>query len=272
MVSKLRSRYLRWLYYFSSRAATRYLKHYNLLEDIYRLQKKHSSTGVGLIHYACLHDYVRRNKPQYFLECGTGISTHIIAKGMKDYSYQNYETIKLVSMESEEKWYDISMKLYPEEYKDFLDIILSPVDFYQYAFVRGVRYKEVPSFPYDCVFVDGPDPHGMCDMDFICLVQSSNRPVLAIIDSRKTTILAYSCLFGKHKIKYYHFGLSFVGPVTKEDFIHNSSSELKEIFQKNIKEYRGSHIESFLESILWSLLPTTFSKWSLARSLFRSQI
>lgn len=236
----------------------RYLKHHGLLDHIDRLQKTSSSTGVDLIDYACLHDFIRKNKPQYFLECGTGKSTRIIARAMRDYSHPQHGEIKLVSMESEKKWYDHAMEQYPVEYKDFLDIVLSPIDYYQYSFVRGVVYKEVPSLPYECVFVDGPNPGSMCDMDFIRLVESSSRPVAAIIDSRKTTVLAYSSLFGKHKIKSYHFGLSFVEPVSREDLLNNSPNELKEIYFKNTKQYRGSYIRSFLGSVLLSFWPTRF--------------
>jgi len=219
--------------------AKSYLDRYNLMKPLNEIRERSNSTGVSLMDYACLYDFVKENRPRYFLECGTGVSTHIIARAMKSYCYDHYSSnIKLVSMESDERWYQEAIKLYPEEFSDFLEIVLSPIDYHQYSFVRGTVYRDVPDYPYDSLFIDGPDTQGMCNMDFVKLVESSESPIYGIIDGRRRTALAYSYLFGGKKIVYYRFGFSYLGPFSKRDLL--SKINLMDIFRRNIKVYGGA--------------------------------
>ena len=74
---------------------------------------------------------------------------------------------------------------------------------HRYSFISGLIYENVPNYPYDFVFVDGPDYKDKCDMDFIRVVENSEKKVSALIDTRKTSALAYSALLGRDKISYH---------------------------------------------------------------------
>ena len=236
----------------------RYLSREGLLPYLKDLRERHNSTGVELIDFAVLHSYVKKYKPQYFLECGTGLSTHIVAKAMHDYCKPLYKEIKLISMESVKEWYDHAMERFPYNYKDFLEIHHSEVDIFAYSFLRGTVYKEVPDHPFDTVFVDGPKYEDMCNMDFIRHISTSDKKCAAIIDSRKTTALAYMSMLGSDKIHTYHFGLSFVQPVSREDLLVYSSDQIKRNYHATIKEDRGSYILPLFRSLLLCLYPIKF--------------
>ena len=45
---------------------------------------KTNSTGCGYIDYACLYEAVRATKPVEILECGTGVSTLVIAHALME--------------------------------------------------------------------------------------------------------------------------------------------------------------------------------------------
>ena len=94
------------------------------------------------------------------------------------------------------------------------------------AFIRGMRYRDVPERDYDFVFIDGPHPRApsdgsiSCDFDFIYQVlrAKNNRPLRAMIDRRTTTGLAIQALFGRDKVRYDYIGeLGFVGPCRRSD-------------------------------------------------------
>lgn len=46
--------------------------------------QKSKSTGCGYIDYACLYEIVRVMKPVEILECGTGVSTLVIAHALME--------------------------------------------------------------------------------------------------------------------------------------------------------------------------------------------
>jgi hypothetical protein len=211
-----------------------YLERHGLLSLLEEISQRSNSTGVSLPVYASLHHYIKTTRPKYMLECGTGISTHIIARAMRDYCYDHHNgQIKLVSMESKSQWFEEAMSNYPDAYRDFLEIRFSPVGVYQYAFLKGTIYKDVPSYPYDVVFVDGPYHHGMCNMDLIRILEEmdDDRTIVGIIDGRKATVLSYQAILGKMFVNYYLYGMSYIGPVAKDNLI--SKMNLDHIFNMN---------------------------------------
>lgn len=49
--------------------------------------EKSSSTGCSFSDYLVLYNWVRRHKPKEILECGTGMSTVVLAHALKE-NYQ----------------------------------------------------------------------------------------------------------------------------------------------------------------------------------------
>jgi hypothetical protein len=234
MLSKVRFILLNGYSPFLEKKARRYLIRNGLLEKIDALRQSAEFTGISLLDHACLYEFVKKKRPQYFLECGTGSSTHTIAEAMKRFCFRAYAgNIRLVSMESEPSWYDQAVSLMPVEYERFVEIRLSPIAKYQYQFVCGTVYQDIPEYVYTAAFIDGPDAQGMCNMDFIRLLENrSSPPVSALIDNRKTTTLAYSTLLGRHNLSQSVSGMCYIQPVTKLDLL---PSRLEEIFLRNIE-------------------------------------
>lgn len=221
-------------------AARRFLAGHNLMPRIEAMGGM-GAHGVSLVDYAVLYAQVMRLKPRYMLECGTGKSTHILAQAMADHCLDAHGgDIRLVSMEHQEKWHTEAVNNFPEEFKSFTDIVYSPEDWWQYSFVRGTVYKEVPELPYDLVFVDGPDHYGACNMDFIRVVAGSDKPVRGLVDNRKLNMLAYAALLGRDKVQGYRCGPNTVAPVTKHDLVRHPGKEgvarqyLANIAQKSV--------------------------------------
>ena len=164
------------------------LKESGCLDFLIELESKHESTGCSPGLYYLLWHYIEINTPQYFLECGTGVSTHLIARAMKEFCYDKYDgDIKLVSMESSGEWYKNALK-HPVEH-GFVDVVLSDIVMVDSLMFTCSSYKDIPYWPYDCVFVDGPPQMHSVNIDLLRIIDSSGHPVVGIIDGRIKTIL-----------------------------------------------------------------------------------
>ena len=210
----------------------------SLKEAVDYANKKSDSSGVSYSDYFNLYTYVRNIKPQYVLECGTGKSTIVIAQAMLDNRNENpndsrLQNMKLISMEDKPEWYEQSRGNIPDKFTDFVEVHHSPLTTASYSLITGIIYENKPDYPYDFIFVDGPDQSGgtgitQCDFDFIQYVKTAPKPVSAIIDNRKHTILACTLAFGQTKVSFYpHEALGFVQPVTKEDLIINDKVAIR---------------------------------------------
>lgn len=194
--------------------AQQYLESNNVPVNEYK--KRLNTTGCGYFDYAVLHEYIRKFKPQYFLELGPGISTHVIADAMKRFCYDKYNgNIKLISMESNQEWYDHLSGKMPGY--DFVELHYSKAIVGRILFFSGMYYKNIPEYPYDVVFVDGPPQEGCSTVDFLNLVSKSAKPITALIDNRSYTVMLYSFLFGNYHIKQYSPSFYVCGPLSKED-------------------------------------------------------
>ena len=201
-----------------------------------------TSVGLSMTDYVALYRKIRTYRPSFVLECGTGRSTMIIAQAMLDnLDGAPIDGIKLVSMEHDPKWYEHALSALPDQFKPFVEVRQSPLDVYSFSFVRGHVYKDVPDYPYQFVFVDGP-PQGvegevvMCDMDFVRVVAGSETPVSAFIDNRKHTLLAYGLIFGPDKVSFYpEWRLGVVEKVTRNDMLLADKMLMRRtVFQSDI--------------------------------------
>lgn len=192
-----------------------------MLQEYMRQSK---STGCSYSDYLFLYNYIREYKPMEVLECGTGVSTIVMAYAMLENERDGGATGRLTSMEEIKEWHTIAVEILPPNLKRFTDIVLSPVIEGQYGFFRGMRYKNLPQRPYEFVFVDGPKTHspkdGMktFDFDFIWVVENSSKPVYGILDLRLSTFYVLREIFGKEKARFDILrSLGFIGPCSKDD-------------------------------------------------------
>lgn len=182
------------------------------------------STGCGYIDYACLYQMIRSTKPVEVLECGTGVSTLVIAHALMENESETSRGGRVTSMEEHEGWLEMSRKLLPNKYAKYVDFRLSGTVEDQYSLFRGVRYEDIPDRTYDFVFVDGPkyvspvDGAATFDFDYIHVLRSADRPIGCLVDKRLSTVFVLQQLLGADKVKYSTVaGLGYVKPCTKGD-------------------------------------------------------
>lgn len=182
------------------------------------------STGCSYSDYWTLYSYIKENKPAEILECGTGVSTIVMAHAVMENKDDASLEGRITSMENVETWYTQAVKAMPEHLKPYIDLILSEKVEYCHSLFRGVGYQDVPDRPYGFVFIDAPDPiapsdgTSSFDFDYINVVMKSDKPVFGIIDKRLGTSYVFQKIFGLEKVVYDpKRDLCFVGPFTKED-------------------------------------------------------
>lgn len=189
-------------------------------------KERTSSTGCSYGDYLALYNYVRIHKPREVLECGTGLSTVVLAYALMENEREHGLSWRLTSLEENREYYELARKSLPEELAgdSRVRLVLSDIVEDSYELFRGVRYKDVPQAPYDFVFVDGPrklaDPEEKpltFDFDFIRVVLASDRPVGAMIDTRTSTAYVCSLLFPTHFRYDYVRKLGVVLPATRRD-------------------------------------------------------
>ena len=182
------------------------------------------STGCNYSDYWRLYCHIREKKPVEILECGTGVSTILMAYALKENESETGIKGCITSMEDIESWYTHAAAIIPPDLAEYIDLVFSERTEYYHSIFRGVGYKKIPSRPYDFVFIDGPgtlapsDKTISFDFDYINVVKNSEKPIFAILDKRLGTAYVLQKIFGLDKVKYFPaLGLSYIGPCSKKD-------------------------------------------------------
>ncbi|MDD5450332.1 MAG: hypothetical protein PHT49_00305 [Desulfovibrionales bacterium] len=223
----------------------RYLANFKKNNELWEILNSYilasGSTGCGFGDYWTLYNFVRKNKPKEILECGTGISTIVIAYALIENEKEGFRG-SITSMESVEEYYNMAKILLPKFMMPYVDIIFSPVIEDYYSLFRGVRYKNIPNKKYDFVYVDGPsyiapsDGTIAFDYDYLYIVKNSKTPVSAIIDKRVSTCYVLQKVFGTEKVRYNALKhLGFVDPCSKEDILHFDEITPSDAFAESFK-------------------------------------
>ena len=141
--------------------------------------------------YYIIYETVRNLKPKYVLECGSGLTTIIIARAIKENGCGIF-----ISMEQYKQFGDVISKIVG----DAVQINISDVEETAYNGISGTKYKNIPEYPYDLIFVDGPTTKTV-DLDAFYLLERHPKTKV-LIDCRVPTIRA---LQTKYKGKYSRF-------------------------------------------------------------------
>jgi len=209
-----------------SRAARAYLEgKTELWELMTRAAAGTAITGASYSDYLTLYEQVRTRRPREILECGTGITTVVLAYALMENAAEDRTAPgRVTSMEDDREWYDVACARLPDEVADVVDMVHSPKKDGFYKCFRGVQYEEVPDRPYDFVFSDGPDRHSpvngdkLFNLDFIHVVVRSKAPVFGVVDNHYLTFYILQKVFGVGLARYsVSHKLMFVGPVTRDD-------------------------------------------------------
>ena len=198
-----------------------------LWDEIMAYAKGSEVTGASMSDYWTLYDQVRTHRPREILECGTGVSTVVLAHALKENQAEGSPAGRVTSMEEDEDWHRTASGNLPAHLTDVVDLLHSPkVDGF-YKMFRGVQYESLPERAYDFVFSDGPERHSpvngdkLFDLDLIQVVMRSETPVRAIVDNHYLTFYVLQKVFGLDKARYSAaHRLLFLEPVTKYDVRH----------------------------------------------------
>jgi hypothetical protein len=193
---------------------------------------------------------MRKHKPKEILECGTGVSTIVMAYALKENQQEGFNKARITSMEEREDYYKMAMTLLPGEYRNTVEIFLSPTEETGYSLFRGMKYKNIPGRKYDFVFVDGPlylnqkDSFYTFDADFIEIVKNADWPIDAIVDKRVSTCFILQKVLGTKKVKYdalRHLG--FCHHCTAGDLKDFVPSMPSSSFQKSFSLFGSSRLD-----------------------------
>ena len=127
--------------------------------------------------YYIIYKTVRRLKPNYVLELGSGMSTAIIAAALQE----NGRGALITLDES---------AVYGNAVENIVGnpVVISEAEQAFFQNIAGTKYRSVPARDYDLIFVDGPVTKTV-DLDaFFCLEKNPKTKVL--IDNRKRTSYA----------------------------------------------------------------------------------
>lgn len=197
-----------------------------LWSNLQEYLSKSKSTGCGYIDYWYLYKYVIDKKPVEILECGTGVTTLIMATALSDLEAEGFKAGRVTSMDSQEKYLDMSRELLPESLQKYVDFKCSDLMQDFFSIYRGIRYKDIPNRDYDFVFIDGPDYKSPSDgtltfdFDFLYLLQNTIHPIAGMVDKRLSTCYVLQQLLGTDRVRYDAVAhLGFIKPSTKENLI-----------------------------------------------------
>lgn len=154
---------------------------------------------------------ILKERPSLILECGTGLSTIVLAAAVKllRSKIPGYQG-KVISMESVDLWFETAKKNLPDKYADVVELVLGPRVKYEFLFFRGYRHSNIPPLDYDFVFLDGPsyddENGGSFCADVFHVAEISSAPIIrGVIDTRVSSVCVLQKVFGKRAIRYYPF-------------------------------------------------------------------
>lgn len=216
-----------------------------------------NSTGADLSDYVMLHSYIRHAKPTHVLECGSGLTTWIIADALR----QNWEEAGrpadgkglVVSVEEDEGWHKhardgLANHEMADQLLPFIEYVHSGREYFHYSFLFGVTYENIPDYPYEFMFVDGPVCRYYHDenlketfehtaaLDLVKLLLRRKLKLTVFIDNLKRTQMAYTCLFKPGSLVHYK-SLSNIGvmeDITNDDLLIDTAEYIP-IFSKVVQ-------------------------------------
>lgn len=195
-----------------------------LWRELNEYTQKSSSTGCSMTDYFVLYKQIRTLKPVEVLECGTGISTLLIAHALIENEKETGKVGRVTSMEECLEWAAMAKELLPGIYRNNVEILVSPTVEDYYSIFRGMRYRDIPRREYDFVFIDGPnyrsprDNQMTFDFDYLHILRNSKVPLAGLIDQRVSTVFVLQQLLGNEKVRYSSaLGLCFLSRCSADD-------------------------------------------------------
>ena len=219
-------------------------KIFKLIPDLDEFIKKSKAVGGQYSDYVENYTSILKYKPLYALECGSGISSYVIASALKHNFIKHGIKGKLISMENLKEYYDDINSIFPENLRDFVEFKLSEKILKHYFVFRGVGYKDIPKYDYEYVFIDGPNQHyeneRLFSFDLISATKISNKKINGIIDNRMGAVYVYQKIFGEKIIKYNkYYKLTYIKNLFKDKLIEGNYQKKNFVLKKNKLEIKN---------------------------------
>ena len=207
-----------------------------LIPDLDEFVNKSKSKGQ-YSDYLKNYMNILKFKPLYTLECGSGISSYVIASALKHNFIKHGVKGKLISMENLKEYYDDINSIFPNDLREFIEFKLSEKVLKNYFLFRGVGYKEIPKYDYEYVFIDGPNQHyeneRLFSFDLISAVKISNKKINGLVDNRMGAAYVYQQIFGEKIIKYNkYYKLTSIKGLSKDKFITGNYQKKNIVLKK----------------------------------------
>jgi len=237
---KLKKTYVHYGRRATEMAARMYLRKNKELDDlIIEVKKQSASIGLSDFEYVKLYEMVRKVKPEYALECGSGKSTFIIAHAMS----KNGNGKKLVTMEESFDWAEQQRQAisyffnhkkasiwFPDKSEELVELDNSETTIKSHRIWRGSCYKRIKDYPYSFIMIDGPRLKDDCflNLDLINIIKKSDNSISLWIDGRWAILTMCKVLFRNKVISKLSWTHTEVYGAKKED-LFNPRKSLKEI-------------------------------------------
>ena len=182
-----------------------------LMDDLHEYGKTSGTTGTQYITLWMSIIAIKKHRPKWILESGTGSSTLVLAAIVKKLQkeHNDYQG-NIVSMESVPEWFEIAKKNLPEKYSDVVEIIFGPRQKFEMAMYRGYIHSNIPKQDYSFVLIDGPDFSdasgiSFCADIFYAMDISTSSVIHGVVDGRASTVMVIQHLYGASAARYWHF-------------------------------------------------------------------
>ena len=142
-----------------------------------------------------LYKIVRRRKPTWILEFGSGCSTVILAQALWDNERESVEKSSrhVISVDADSYWADATSDYLPDHLRAICRVFYSPLLEVECFGTLAFRHAKVPSVTPDFIYLDGPDltPERRVAVDVLDIEDRFQPSFYLVVDGRKenTTFL-----------------------------------------------------------------------------------
>jgi hypothetical protein len=216
LVSKIRSRMIVYLRAVLRLVYARRLKRYPRLKLMIEKFSKSESAAVDSADAIALYEYIHHLKPNCILELGPGTSTNIIALAIDEIRKKDsLYSPRFLSFEENPEWLSYHEETFEPDLRSYVDLSSLPTE-KKSERIGGdcAHYVGLPKYPYDFIFVDGPDFHSLgCEWscDVIELSKDLAASVSIVFDGRESTVRKTWPALKEHgfKLKRHPFTLNY---------------------------------------------------------------
>ncbi|MGH7817102.1 MAG: hypothetical protein ACREOR_06910 [Candidatus Binatia bacterium] len=175
-----------------------------------------NSTGAGWTDYHLLHRYIVVRRPSRILEFGSGRTTVVMAHALAatHLKFPKHPPGHLCSMEDVLRFHEDAKAIMPPQLSRYVTLIHSPKREATWRNeIWGFGYSELPSGPFNFVFVDGPTEYrdeeaiargikGAC-LDLLYLLEREPEVLLdVVVDQKFSSLEAYESVLPRGTIRY----------------------------------------------------------------------